>query len=574
MSALETPTLAPARPELVADEVPRRRPGWVELATSGDHKSVGLMYIGAALSFCVLALVELLLMRLQLAAPENTLLKSVTFYRLLSMYGATTVFLFALPLAAGLISYVVPLQIGARSVALPRLGSLSVWLYLAGAVTLYSSFLWTPPEAGFNPLPPLSDNTFLSSNGTDVWITGVGLVTLGLVCFAVNLVATLRTMRAPGMVWRRVPIFSWAAAIYGWTMLVIGPVMLAAVTMLMIDRNFSGVFFDAGEGGAPILWQHLSWFFYTGAYLLTLIVAFGAISEILPVFSRKPSFGHRTLAGSMIALCALGLLAWMQNMYTAAISIGFLYFAMVCACLAAIPVGVLLVNWMATLAGGTLRMRAPLRFALGAISTIAIGLAGELLLSVIPIAWQLGDTTAATAATSYAMVGAAVFGGFAALYYWFPKMTGRIPGEGLARIAFWLTLIGVHATFAPMFLAGLRGQPVDLYEYFSGLGITTYNLVSTIGAFVLAIGIVLAIANLVNAARSGPVAGHDPWGGNTLEWYALSPPPEHNFDVVPDVRSAEPLRDIRDSIRRPSRSAARPSAPARPPDAAEGTPVA
>ncbi len=574
MSALETPTLAPARPELVADGVPRRRPGWVRLTTSGDHKAVGTVFIGAALGFCVLALVELVLMRLQLIVPENTLLTPVTFYRLLSVHGATVVFLFALPLAAGLISYVVPLQIGSRGSALPRLGLLSVWLYLAGGTAMYASFLWTPTEGGTNPLPPLSETAFLANNGVDVWLVGVGLATLGFVCFAINLIATLRTMRAPGMVWRRVPIFSWAAAIWAWTMLVIGPVMLAAVTMLMIDRNFSGVFFDAGEGGAPILWQHLSWFFYTGAYLVTLVFAFGAISEILPVFSRKPSFGHRTLATAMIALCALGLLAWMQNMYSAPIRIGFLYFAMACACLCAIPVGVLVVNWVATLSGGAVRTRAPLLYAVAAISTISIGLCVELALSVVPVGWQLGDTTTATGATFYVMFGAAGFGGFAALYHWLPKMTGRTGGEGLARLSMWTMLVGVHATAAPLLLAGLRGQPVDLYTYFSGLGISGYNLVSSIGACVLAAGVLMSIGNLVHSARKGAETGHDPWGGATLEWFALSPPPEHNFDVVPDVRSAEPLRDIRDAIEHRSPRPPRRPAPARSSDAPEETPVA
>jgi cytochrome c oxidase subunit I len=544
--------ISPPRPEVVTDGYPERRPGWVQLATSGDHKAVGLLYVGAALSFLVLAVCELVLMRVQLIVPENTMISAEIFDQLMSAYGATAVVLFAVPLALGLMGYVVPLQIGARGTAFPRLGALGFWLYLAGGITLYASFLYRPPDAGTNPLPPLSDTVFSPTAGVDAWIVGVGLATLGFVLFAINLLATIHTQRAPGMAWRRMPLFSWAATVSGYVVIVAGAVMVAACAMLLIDRQFDGVFFDAGEGGSPILWQHLSWFFFTGTYVVVLLFAFGAISEILPTFSGKPIFSHRSIAGCFVAVGALGLLAWMQNMYTAPIPVGWTYFAMAAAVALTIPVGLLIFNWVATIWNGSLRLRAPLLFALGAISTLAFGLAGELTYSVIPVGWLLDSTTIAQADTYYALVGGAVFGGFAALYYWFPKLTGRLMGEGLARASFWTILVGVHVMAVGMALAGLDGQPVDIYRYYDGDDLGTYNLVASVGTFVLAAGILLTLGNAAYSARRGVRAGADPWGGSTLEWFALSPPPPHNFDVIPDVRGTEPLRDIREAVDRRS----------------------
>jgi len=543
----ERPRRAPA--EIVADGYPRRRPRWIEIATSADHKDVGRVMIGAALGFLFLALVELLLMRLQLAVPENTLLTPVTFNRMLSLYGATAIFLFAIPLALGLFYYLAPLQIGARGTALPRLGQIGLWLYIAGAVVLYSGFLFTPSEAGVNPLAPLSELAFLPNNGVDAWAAATGLATLGFVLVAIDLVTTLRRMRAPGMAWRRLPVFAWAAAICSWLMLAIGPVMLAAITMLLIDRNFDGIFFADGSGGAPLLWEHLSWIFFTGAYMLILIAALGAIAEIVPVFARRPLAGRGTVIGSLAAIAVIGTLAWIQNMLTAPIAIGWMYFAMIMSLALIVPFGLVLFNLIATMIGGTLQMRAPLLFAAGAISAISIGLASEMNHSMVALAWRLHNTTDATAATHFALVGGAVFGGFAALHYWYPKLTGRTMGETLATISFWTMALGTLLAFVPLFLAGTEhGQVVDAYKFFSGTGVSADNLISTIGAFVLAAGILLTIVNAIVSRTGGARAGHDQWGGDSLEWFALSPPEPHNFDVLPDVRSSRPMRDIRDAI--------------------------
>jgi len=547
-----------ARPEVVVEGFPRPRPRWVELVTSADHKDVGRIMIGGALGFLFVALIELLLMRLQLAIPENTFLSPVTFNRMLSLYGATAIFLFAIPLALGLFYYLAPLQIGARGTALPRLGQLGLWLYVAGATVLYAGYLFTPSEAGVNSLAPLSELAFLPNNGVDAWAAATGLATLGFVLIAINLVATLRKLRAPGMAWRRMPVFAWSAAICSWLMIAIGSVMLAAIAMLMIDRNFDGIFFADGSGGAPLLWQHLSWIFYTGTYMLILVTALGAIAEIVPVFARRPLAGRGAVIGSLVAIAAIGTLAWMQNMMTAPIGIGWMYYAMAMSLALIVPFGLVVFNLIATMVGGALQMRAPLLFSLGALSAISIGLAAEIEHSMVAVAWRLHNTVDATAATHFALVGGSVFGGFAALHYWYPKLTGRTMGETLGRISFWTLGIGILLTFVPLFLAGAdHGEVVDAYKYFSGTGVSTENLIISIGAFVLATGIVLSLVNAIVSREGGARAGHDHWGGDSLEWFALSPPEPHNFDVLPDVRSERPLRDIREAIAHKTRRAER-----------------
>jgi cytochrome c oxidase subunit I len=572
-----TPTAAKtASPEVVTEAPPSRRAAWIERATSADHKSVGLLYIGAALCFAVLALVELVVMRVQLIVPESTTMDPEIFSRIMSTFAVTGVVLFAIPLALGLISYIAPLQVGARGVAFPRLNLLSVWLYLAGAATIYGSFLWRPSEAGFGALAPLSEPLYSNTNGVDAWVIGTALAVLGFVCFAVNLVVTLRTMRAPGMAWRRAPIFTWASNLGGYLLLVCGPVMLAALVMLFIDRHFGGVFFDPGYDGAPILYEHLAWFFFTSAYVFIVVIAAGVISDVLPVFARKPLFSHRGAMACLLAVAIMGPLAWMQNMYTAPIPTAFLVFAMLFAIALAVPIGLLIFNWIATLWGGAMRARAAPLYAIAAISAMTVGLAGELAWSVIPVGWQIANTTAAQGDTITVIVGGAVLGGFAALHYWFPKLCGRLLGDGLAKVALVLVLLGLYAFCAASFLAGVKGQPVDIYRFYGGEGLDGYNLVASIAVFVMAAGILLELGNAAYSWSNGVRAGHDPWGAATLEWYTLSPPPIHNFDVVPDVRSSEPLYDIRRAIRdrseswRPPEPAKRPAPPEREPEPVSG----
>jgi heme/copper-type cytochrome/quinol oxidase subunit 1 len=561
-----------ARPEVVTETVPRRRQAWIERATSADHKSVGMLYIAAALTFGVAALTALVVMRVQLIVPENTMMDPEIFNRIMSTFAVTGVVLFAIPLALGLISYISPLQVGARGVAFPRLNLLSFWLYVAGGFTIYGSFLWRPSEAGFGALPPLSEPLYSNTHGVDAWVVGTALAVLGFVCFAVNMVATLRTMRGPGMVWRRVPLFTWAANLGSYLLLVCGPVMLAALVMLFIDRHYGGVFFDPGYDGAPLLYEHLAWFFFTGAFSFIVILAAGVISDVLPAFARKPLFSHRGAMACLLAVAILGPLAWMRNMYTAPIPTAFLVFAMLCAIALTVPIGLLIFNWIATVWGGALRARAAPLYAIAAISAMTIGLAGDLAWSLIPVGWQIEHTTAAQGSTMAVIIGAAVLGGFAALHYWMPKITGRLMGEGLGKFALVPILLGLYAFELMSFFAGVKGQPVDIYKFFSGEGLDGYNLVASIAVFVIAVGVLIELGNAAYSYRHGVSTGHDPWEAGTLEWFATSPPPIHNFDVVPDVRSSEPLYDIRRAIRDRTHSwrpPARAPAPERPAPEAE-----
>ena len=326
--------------------------------------------------------------------------------------------------------------------------------------------------------------------------------------------------------------------------------MLAALTMLVIDRNFGGSFFDSGQGGSPLLYAHLAWIFFTGMYAVVLIAAFGIAAEVIPTFSRQPLFSHGAVSASLAAIGVLGVLAWMQNMYSAPIGIGFLYFAMLMALALIVPVGIVLFNLISTIRGGAVAMRAPMRFAVGSLVLIVVGLAGEWAQSVIPVGWQVAHTGAAWGDTQFALIGGGVLGGFAGLYYWFPKITGRYMGEALAGASFWLIGVGSFVMIWPIQLAGIEGMPVDVYKYFGDSGMTAYNVIGSIGAIVVVVGVILTMINTAASYGGGAPAGPDAWQGNTLEWFTLSPPPSHNFDLVPDVRSNEPLRDIREAIRR------------------------
>ncbi len=542
------PTLAGRHPEVVTRGVLARRPDWIEAATSADHKTVAKLWMGTSLTFLAVTAVLFALTRVQLIVPDSTIIVPEVFNRILTATSVTAIVLFAVPFVIGLIGYIVPLQIGARSVALPRLNQFGYWLYAAGAFMIYASFLYTVPETILSPFPPLSDDVFSPSNGVDAWVGGVGLATLGFICFAINLVATLRNMRAPGLAWRRAPILTWAARAIAYILLVVGPAMLAALTMLTVDRHFDGVFFDPGEDGEPLLFSHLSWLFFTGCHTILVVGAVGVISEIVPTFARKPLFSHAAAAGSVVAIAVLGVLAWMQNMYAAPIPEGFAFMAMAAAVGLLVPVGLLFFNWTATMWEGSVSMRAPLGLSLAAAIALAAGLGGQLMTSVIPVGLQLENTTAAQQDTVMVIVGFTL-AAFAALHYWLPKVGGRLVAEGPAKLASGLILGGAIVYAFAMFFAGLDGQPVDVFRYYEDEGVSTLNLIASIGAFFLAIGLLVELGNLAHSFNGGRPAGHDPWGGSTLEWFALSPPPPHNFDAVPDVRSAEPLRDIREAIR-------------------------
>jgi heme/copper-type cytochrome/quinol oxidase subunit 1 len=542
-------TMPPTRPE-VSSSGPQARPArWIELSTSADHKNIGRILMASAFGSIFLAALELLLMRVQLAVPENVFLKGVTFDRLLSLYGETSIFLVALPLILGLLYYVVPLQIGSRGTAIPRVGQIGLWLFIFGGILLYGSLLFTPPEAGINPLPPFSDATFTPNNGVDVWIGSTGMITLGLLMIAIDLLTTLHTLRAPGMAWRRAPLFTWAGALVTWLFAVIGPIFLAAITMLLIDRIYDGGFFAGDEGGSPILWQHLSYIFFTGVYMAIAISILAAIGEIVETFTGR-QMPRKAVTRAFVAIAILGTLAWTQNMMTAPIGSGWKYFGMLASLALIVPFGLIFYNLISTVGSSDFHMRAPLRFALGALSLASIGLAAEIAQSTIAVATQLSETYDAWAATQFTLIGFVLFGGFAAVTYWYPKITGHLLNEDRAAKSFGLMFVGAIIATLPLFLAGVSGQVTDSYRYFAYEDLQTYNVIAAVGTLILFVGVILAIGNLIKSRTEEPVATPDPYHGESLEWLALSPPPAHNFDVLPDVRSTRPMRDVREAINR------------------------
>lgn len=543
--------MATGTPEVATTSVADIVAAWIERTTSTDHKSVARLYLGGAFTFLFVTLIAFGLMRAQLIIPSNSLISPEVFGQLLSATGVSLALLFAVPLVLGFATLIVPLQIGARSVALPRVNQMSVWLYLLGAAAIWLSFLYTGPEAGILSLVPLAEGTFLSSHGIDAWTVGVAMASLGFLLWAVNMLATLATMRAPGLAWRRAPIFTWAIASISWLLLIATPVMLAALVMLNIDRNFGGTFFVAGQGGSPLLYQHLVYFFFTAVYATVVLFALGVIGEIFATFTRGPNghvYNRRVTITCLVAFAILVPLAYMQNMYASPVAVGWVTFAQVIALLLIVPLGVLVYNLIRTLWGGPIATRAPLLYAAAALSTLVVGLAGEWMLSILTVGWQYNNTADSQASTILVFIGGGVLAGMAALYYWMPKLAGRVAGEGLGKSALVVILIGTYLYAIPMMFAGLAGQPVDIYRFYADSGLDGYNLVASIGAYVLIVGVILGLSTLAHAYSNGRKAGPDPWGGSTLEWLALSPPAANNFDAVPDVRSEQPLKDIREAV--------------------------
>src|SRR5580692_1651372 len=542
-------------PQLSTHRVEHERKGWTSWITTTDHKRIGIMYMVLTFMFFCLGGVEALMMRLQLGAPNNTLVTPATYNQLFTMHGTTMIFLFVVPMMAGLGNYFVPLMIGARDVAFPRLNALSFWLLLAGGIVFYASLFWNPPEAGWTSYAPLSSAVYSPSGGQDAWIYLIHLTGISSILGAINFYATIANMRARGMSWGRLPLFIWAILTYSILIIFAMPVIAGAVTMLLTDRHFGTHFFDPANGGSVLLWQNLFWFFGHPEVYIMVLPGFGVVSEILPVFARKPIFGYKAIAASTVAIAFLGFLTWAHHMFATPTPLVVLIFVMLSSFLIAIPTGVKIINWIATLWSGTIEFKTPLLFCVGFISLFIIGGISGVFLAVFPVDWQLNETYFVVAHIHFVLVGGAVFPIFAAIYYWFPKITGRMLGEGLGKTSFWLMFWGVLITFLIQHVIGMDGMPRRVYEYDNVGNLALYNQISTVGSFILGAGVLATIVNVWRSLKVGAIAGPDPWKANTLEWFTASPPPVNNFDVVPLVRSGEPMKDIRREIERRSANA-------------------
>jgi len=549
---------AAAIPQIAGHSTRREETGWTSWFTTVDHKKIGILYMVTTFVFFILGGVEALLIRLQLGLANNTLVTPETYNQLFTMHGTTMIFLFVVPMMAGLANYFVPLMIGARDMAFPRLNALSYWLFLAGGIVLYLSLFFSPPEGGWIATVPLSLTSYLPSGGVDAWIYLIHLTGLSSLIGAINLFVTIVGMRAPGMSWSRLPLFVWSILTYAILLIVAIPVIAAAVTMLLTDRHFGSHFYDPTAGGSPLLWQHLFWFFGHPEVYVMVLPGFGMVSEILPVFARKPIFGYKAIAAATVLIAFLGLLTWVHHMFSTPTPVVVLIFAMISSFLIAVPTGVKMFNWIGTLWQGSIEFKTPLLFCVGFLATFLIGGITGVFLAIFPVDWQLNDTYFVVAHLHYVLVGGSVFTIFAGIYYWFPKITGRMLSERLGKWSFWLMFVGMQVTFLIQHSLGLDGMPRRVYEYANVGHLQLYNQISTFGSWLLSAGVLITVINVVRSLKIGAVAGPDPWKGNTLEWFTPSPPPANNFDVVPRVRSLEPMKDIRREIDRRTAGAAKP----------------
>jgi cytochrome c oxidase subunit I len=543
-------TYAAPVPQVAAHEVQRQARGWTSWLTTTDHKKIGIMYLVTTFVFFILGGTEALMMRLQLGAPENTLVNPATYNELFTMHGTTMIFLFVVPVWAGFANYFLPLMIGARDMAFPRLNALSYWLLLAGGIVFYASVFWNPPSAGWVSYPPLSSIQYSPTGGQDAWIYLIHLTGLSSLIGAINFYATIANMRTRGLSWGRMPLFVWTVLVYAVLLIFALPVIAAGVTLLLTDRHFGTHFYEPATGGSAILWQNLFWFFGHPEVYIMILPGFGVISEILPVFARKPIFGYKAVAASSVTIAFLAFLVWAHHMFTTPVPMVVLIFVMMSSYLIAVPTGVKIFNWIGTLWRGSIEFKTPLLFCVGFIALFIIGGISGVFLAVFPVDWQLNESYFVVAHIHFVLMGGAVFTVFAALYYWFPKMSGRMLSESLGKLSFWLMFVGFLATFLIQHVIGLDGMPRRVYEYPDVGNLALYNLISTIGSFILAGGILVTIVNVARSLKVGAIAGPDPWRANTLEWFTTSPPPVNNFDAIPAVRSPEPMKDIRREIER------------------------
>jgi cytochrome c oxidase subunit 1 len=522
------------------------RSGLYEWLTTTDHKKIGILYVVNSFIFFILAGLLAMGVRTELAFPGLQFVHDEGVYnQLFTMHGTVMIFLFIIPILTGFGNYVVPLQIGAPDMAFPRINALSFWLLPLGGILMFSGFVTGgAAAAGWTSYSPLAQDRPLgmTGSGEDLWIVGLTLIGTASILGAVNFLVTIFKMRAPGMTLFRMPILVWTVLVTSVLNLMATPVLTSALIMLFIDRNYGGHFFDPSTGGNAILWQNVFWFYSHPAVYIMILPAMGMISEILPVFSRKPLFGYKAFVFATAGIGALGFSVWAHHMFTTGAV--YLPFFSLMTFLIAVPTGVKMFNWIFTLWRGKLTLSTPLLFALGFLSMFLIGGIDGAFSAAVPIDFALQDTYWIVAHLHYVLFGGSVFGVFAGVYYWFPKMTGRMLSEGLGKVQFVLMFVGFNLTFFPMHILGLSGMPRRIADYASTAGWNELNLAATIGGFIIAASFVPFLVNVAVSLRGGRIAGDDPWEGNTLEWATSSPPPPYNFDHLPEIRSERPLFDL------------------------------